>query len=96
MVSLRRTARRGCGRRDKESYLVAVVGDELEEVEGVIGCVHLQVLLPSQLGLFVHNVAPAQPAQVAVAGVVGVRAFVSGGMQSLINSTPLQPQPTPY
>jgi len=52
------------------AYLVAVVGDELQQAEAVVGGVHFEVLLPRQLRFLVHDVAPAEPREVAVVLVV--------------------------
>ena len=40
-------------------YSVAVVRDELEQVEGLVGRVHLQVHVPRAASVTVHDVTPA-------------------------------------
>ena len=50
----------------EEAHLIAIVGNQVEKTERLIGSFHVDVYLPCKVGFLVHNVAPAQPAQVDV------------------------------
>jgi hypothetical protein len=56
------------------AHLVGVVGNELEKGEGLPARLHLEVELPGQPGLAVHDVAAGQPGQVSV--VLGRNAVI--------------------
>mmetsp|Transcript_42623 Transcript_42623/g.90789 ORF Transcript_42623/g.90789 Transcript_42623/m.90789 type:complete len:271 (+) Transcript_42623:75-887(+) len=49
----------------KLPHLVAVVGDEVEKVEGLVARVHPHVSLPRKRRLIAHDIAPRQPTEVA-------------------------------
>lgn len=42
------------------TYSVTVVRDELEKIEGLIRCVHLQVQVPRAAGVTIHDITPAR------------------------------------
>ena len=57
---------KGLGGVVELTHLVGVVGYELEEGEGLPAGLHLEVELPGQAALPVHDVAAGQPRQVGV------------------------------
>ena len=48
------------------AHLIAVVGDQVKQRQTFIRCLHVDVDVPSEVWLLVHDVATAQPRQVAV------------------------------
>jgi len=52
------------------SHLVAIVGDQVEQGETLVGRFHVDVNFPGEVRLLVHNVATAEPRQVAVVSLV--------------------------
>ena len=61
-------------------HLVAVVCYELQQREGLARGLHLQVELPGQAGLAVHDEAPRQPGEI---GVVSFE-FLVGDVQEYL------------
>eukprot|EP00968_Pinguiococcus_pyrenoidosus_P016808 scaffold1638_cov258-Pinguiococcus_pyrenoidosus.AAC.32 len=51
----------GLGRVQEVAHAVAIVGDEMQKVEGVAAVLGLQVQLPGVARVAVHDVAPRQP-----------------------------------
>ena len=48
------------------AHLVAVVCNQVQEAEGLIRGLHVDVDLPSEMRLLIHDVASAEPAQIDV------------------------------
>ena len=62
----------GLDREVELAHLVAIVSDEVQKRKTLIRSLHINVDVPRQVRLLVHDVAPAKPAQIAIVLLVAL------------------------
>lgn len=71
---------KGLERIEELPHLIAVIPDDLENIEGVGGGLHGQIDVPGGLGLAIHNVGPDEPPQEDILAPVPVVADEEEGL----------------